>query len=155
MCVGDGSTHCQKDFNAVSRFLEGEVDREIEQIICHAHTTPPPLTNAYQPGRRILDKIHKAQTERQAIELDSAELTDELFDFLWTAERAYPLVVHNADQHLQLNWDAPCFIDLFGEEKCIIEDCKTGQQCKSTVGQFFQKFGQDTPERDVVRVKVG
>lgn len=115
---------------------------------------PPPSTNTYQPGRRILEKIHNAQTERQPIELDIGELTYELFDFLWTAEHAYPLLIHNANRHLQLDWDAQCFIDLFGDERCIVENCKTGQQRKSTVGEFFQKFGKESPERDVERIKV-
>jgi len=80
------------------------------------------------------------------------ELTDSIFDALWSAEDPFPILVTGAMEGLQLDWDPSFFSETFRDYLCQVQNCVTGEIFTTTVDKIFSNYGQDA---DIVgRMKV-
>ncbi|KIY45127.1 hypothetical protein FISHEDRAFT_49906 [Fistulina hepatica ATCC 64428] len=67
-----------------------------------------------------------------------SELDEETFASLWKS--GLPLLVE--DVKLQLEWTPNFFLREYGDQTCLIGDCQVDVMRRSTVGEFFSKFGE-------------
>ncbi|KAI0708445.1 hypothetical protein C8Q76DRAFT_627624, partial [Earliella scabrosa] len=91
------------------------------------------------------------------------DLSEETFSQLWWSR--HPLVVQGLQESLQLRWTPEFFVEQFGETKCEVEDCETGNVTVRTIAQFYalqalrfrrenvadQIISQDWPPQDRFR----
>lgn len=142
---------CGQGFAPVSRFRCGEVQQLISNIKC---TPEPPKLPPYVPSEHILLAIEHAELHREIIKIPAEDMTNELFDFLWSSEHPYPFVVTGIQERLQYPWSPDFFTQLLGDQQCLIQDCETSAVRVGTVREFFSHFGSDSTEREVLRLKV-
>ena len=129
----------------------------MEEIISDIeHLPEPPKLRPYTPDERILFAIEQAKLHREVIKIPAKDMTNELFDFLWSEDHPYPFVVTGIKEALQYSWSPELFTKILGDESCLIRNCETGTDRKATVGEFFSKFGLDldSTERVVECLKV-
>lgn len=100
---------------------------------------PPPV--AYVPTQHIAEAMRLAECERRIMTIPCADLTDSLFDFLWSRDDPYPILVTQANQGLQLDWDPPFFSKTFFNYPCQVQNCSTGEEFGSSVDQLFSRYG--------------
>jgi lysine-specific demethylase 3 len=82
-----------------------------------------------------------------------AELTDDIFRPMWA--RGEPLVVTGLLSKFKIKWTPEYFIEKYGAENCLIIECRTDQNKRVTVGEFFSWFGKYQGREDCWKLKVG
>lgn len=83
------------------------------------------------------------------------ELTNEVFDHLWSTPDPVPIVVPGVNAELEHSWDPAFFIEHFGDQICQVQNCyDPDMSMKQTIREFFSRFGQHYDGRLVLRVKV-
>jgi len=103
----------------------------------------------------MLDAIAAAESTRHALVIERGELTNELFDYLWSRPDPIPIVVPGVNAELEHDWDPPFFIKYFGDQDCQVQNCYHPDMPRmATIGEFFSRFGHHLDDRDVERVKV-
>jgi hypothetical protein len=150
--MGKHTPHELQDFSPTSRFHPGEVQQLVSELKAVPFVfSPGPF--AVPPS--IAAAIHRADTEREVIQIRRKELSNELFAQLFSSDDPYPLLIvpDPGEKIFQYLWDADFFARVFGDTRCEIEDCTTGIKFPSTVGDFFRCFGE-YPTEQVLRLKV-
>jgi hypothetical protein len=135
-------------FIPISRFAHDE----LVQLIATIETMPIIVPSPYVMDKRMADAIKLADSERKVIRIRRDDMSNELFDALWSSSNPYPLVV--TGHKMQHNWSPDLFSKLIGHNKCTVQNCKTKQVVDSTVGEFFGRYGAEREGRDVLRLKV-
>jgi hypothetical protein len=109
---------------------------------------PPPSSLAMAP--ELVDALYEASKDLPTVPdpaglsshpfiyIDADQLTDELFDQLWS--RGEPMVAHNILPRFKMDWGPDEFIRRFGTEPCYVMDCQTEISKKMSIGRFFALF---------------
>lgn len=71
--------------------------------------------------------------------IDHSLLPLEEFQALWRTG-GIPLVLTGMLDRFKLPWDPQYFIDMYGEELCLVHDCSDGSVQNATVAGFFSAF---------------
>jgi hypothetical protein len=81
-------------------------------------------------------------------------MTNDLFEFL--ARDSYPFVLSGLTKRSQFAWDPDFFMSYpeLANQPCTVQYCKTGETYTSTVDDFFRTFGDESEDREVLRLKV-
>ena len=114
----------------------------------------PQVQPPYIPNKRIQSAMKRAELYREIIRIPADEMSNELFDFLWSSENPYPFVVTGIHSRLQYPWSAEFFSNIMGDQECEIENCRTGAVHRIKVRDFFKNFGSDLDDEEVFRIKV-
>jgi hypothetical protein len=151
-----GALTCRtkEDFVPVSRFSPGELDDLIQVI---ESLPEPPTTSQYVQSPKIVTAKAQAISMQEPITIAYDEMSNELFDHLWSSEEdPYPFVVTDVTRYLQYTFSPEFFreYDVLGDQPCIIQNCETGEELESTVAEFFSKYGSTSEGRQVLRLKV-
>jgi hypothetical protein len=138
-----------EEFTPISRFSPGEV----VQLIHTIETIPPiPPSRTFLVSKYIADCVKLADADRQVVTIHRKHVTHELFSYLWSTANPHPLLVRG--HQMQLEWTPATFIHLMGSKPCKVQNCRTGEIFDSTVGEFFGRCGDESEEREVLRLKV-
>jgi len=128
----------------------------VQQLVSELKAVPP----VFSPGPSVVTSsiaaaMHRADTEREVIQIRRKELSNELFSKLFSSDDPYPLLIvpDPGEKIFQYPWDANFFARVFNDTRCEIEDCTTGIKFPSTVGDFFRCF-YEYPTKQVWRLKV-
>lgn len=79
------------------------------------------------------------------------ELSEVDFKRVWATGE--PLVVSGLLQKFNIAWDPEYFKEKYGENECTIVDCSTNDMQKSTVGDFFDLFGDHDRGDSIKKLK--
>ncbi|KAJ7122900.1 hypothetical protein C8R44DRAFT_784877 [Mycena epipterygia] len=69
-----------------------------------------------------------------------SDLTEEIFRPLWA--QGDPLLVTNVGHKLKTKWSPEYFIEKYGFQNCLIIECQTDANKRTTVAEFFRDFGK-------------
>jgi hypothetical protein len=136
------------EFIPISRFSQGEVT----QIISTIEANPVPPSPAFVMNDDIAESMRLADVERKVITIHRKHMTHQLFNSLWSTENPYPLLV--TGHKLQIPWTPENFILLLGTQACKVQNCMTGEIIDSTIMEFFGRYGDESANRPVLRLKV-
>ena len=81
------------------------------------------------------------------------EATDKLFHALWTRGETMVVDVATSERSF-LDWNPSFFIKEYGQVPCKVASNRTGAEHDSTVGAFFEIFGQKREDPDILKIKV-
>lgn len=65
-----------------------------------------------------------------------------------------PIKIGEVGNHLQVSWTPKFFKDVYGHLQCQVENTSTGDVRSTSVGEFFNSFGEYTESRPVEKLKV-
>jgi hypothetical protein len=153
MVVQHSCSSTLQNFVPLSRFHNDEVQSIISDIELES-LSELPRSSPYIPNERIQSAIKRAELYREIIRIPAAEMSNELFDFLWSPENPYPFVVTGIHERLQYLWNPGFFRKILGDESCKIENCRTGDVQTIKARDFFRNFGLDLDGGEVFRLKV-
>ena len=151
MAVQHNCSSTLQNFVPLSRFHDDEVQRIISDI---EGLSELPRPSPYIPNERIQSAIKRAELYMEIIRIPAAEMSNELFDFLWSPENPYPFVVTGIHKRLQYLWNPEFFSKIVGDESCEIENCRTGDVQTIKAQDFFCNFGFDLDDGEVLWLKV-
>jgi hypothetical protein len=151
MIVQHNCSSALQNFVPLSRFRNDDVQRIISDIEGLSELPRPP---PYIPNERIQSAVKRAELYMEIIRIPVAEMSNELFDFLWSSENPYPFVVTGIHKRLQYLWNPEFFSKIVGDQSCEIENCHTGVVQTIKARDFFRNFGFDLDGGNVFRLKV-
>lgn len=79
-------------------------------------------------------------------------ITEDDFRIVWATGE--PLCVDGLLGRFKIPWEPSYFIEEFGNQHCLIVDCRSETQTPSTVGEFFGQFGDPGRGSKVEKLKV-
>ncbi len=68
------------------------------------------------------------------------QLSQDKFTSIW--KEHIPIVVKDVDRDFQTLWTPDAFSERFGEMKCEVEDCESGEVTTIKLREFFSLFGK-------------
>jgi hypothetical protein len=74
------------------------------------------------------------------------------FQFLWGLGE--PIVVTGCLERFKVSWTPEHFIQQYGNDKCMLVNCKTDKAVDTTVGSFFSQFLSTDEARKPLKLKV-
>ena len=80
------------------------------------------------------------QSSRRVHRYRHSQLSEDAFASKWKS--SVPIIVEDVDQQFQTLWTPTAFAERFGNMKCEVEDCESGEVATWKVGEFFSQFGQ-------------
>ncbi|KAF7330825.1 Clavaminate synthase-like protein [Mycena venus] len=93
-----------------------------------------------EPSSPIARLIPEDIPSHDILRFSDSELTDDIFRPLWA--QGDPLLVKDVGKKLKINWSPEYFITKYGNESCVIIECQTEENRRTTVGDFFKDFGK-------------
>lgn len=143
--------HKVEDFAPISRFHPDEVQQTINII---EDVLKVPSLLAHNVNDSLSMEIETAHSKRDILRLSPDQITYELFDTLWYKDDPSPFIVYGVTAQSQYTWNPQFFIEVLGETRCDIEDCKTGKVTRGFVKDFFSCFGKGSENGEVWRLRV-
>jgi hypothetical protein len=142
-----------EDFLPISRFQPGELENLIKVI---KSLPEPPIVPEYVPSDNIVAAMARADSLQETIRIPAHEMSNELLDHLWSRDDPYPFVVTDVTRDLQYSFSPDFFREheVLGKQECIVQNCQTGEEYKSTVAEFFSRYGDQSEDRQPERLKV-
>lgn len=67
------------------------------------------------------------------------QLTEDVFRAVWA--HGEPLVVTGLESNISDDWDILKLTQAYGKATCDVVNCQTSKTVRTTVGDFFKKFG--------------
>jgi hypothetical protein len=129
----------------------------LQDLILAINSLPKlPPAPVYVPNQRISTAIKLAQTHRQVVTIPWQDMTNDLFEYITAQEFGCPIVILGVTEKFQFRWSPEFFIKYaaLGRQTCDVQNCHTGQVYSSTVEDFFRKYGDESEDREVLRLKV-
>ena len=104
----------------------------------------------------IAAAMQRADSNREVISIPHNKLTNDLFIHLWARDVPYPIVVTPIPRWklLQYPWTPDFFTGITGRTECEAQDCETGDIVPTMVGDFYNLFGKECDNRQILRLKV-
>ncbi|KAI5478095.1 jumonji domain containing protein [Pseudohyphozyma bogoriensis] len=96
------------------------------------------------------EDMAQAQAKEKALNAESPEF----FRSLWSKGEAMVVDVFEDGDRVGLNWTPEYFVERFGDVACTIASNRSGEEVRSTVGEFFSRFGRDKGERGEESLKI-
>lgn len=154
------TSHRESDFLPVSRFAEEELNSAINSMRFHLQNHSMPVL-AHPTSRQNFDIAVAASTDHDGNKSPSRRITPTLsvrtfnvteFERHWS--QGIPVVITDVDSRLQGDWGPSYFIQQYGREKVVIQNCETQTNRQSTVAEFFRDFGGPTERTRILKLKV-
>jgi hypothetical protein len=130
--------HTKRQMVPFTLFENGELERLIKDI------------SAFPWGRTEL--CHERNFSRKKVEgfLPFTEtcveaVKEEDFQYLWGLGQ--PLVFTGCLERFKISWTPDHFIEHYGQQACVLVDCRSDKLVRSTVGKFFDEFLSSHPKR--------
>ncbi|KAG8792367.1 hypothetical protein FRC12_006293 [Ceratobasidium sp. 428] len=101
---------------------------------------------ASQPGR-----IDPTGIPSHSVHYFSRDITEDQFKPIWA--RGEAVVVHGLLSDFKIKWTPEYFIEEYGTQECVIENCVTDKQQRSIVQRFFEQFGQTDRGNAILKLK--
>ena len=79
------------------------------------------------------------------MKVSTEDINEDDFRAVWGLGE--PLVLTNCLDRFRMSWTPEHFIQNYGEQQCMLFNCKTDKIIPSTVGSFFQEFLTTEPKR--------
>jgi hypothetical protein len=142
-----------EDFLPISRFQPEELENLIKAI---KSLPEPPIIPEYVPSDSTAAAMARADTLQETIRIPAHEMSNELLDHLWSQDDPYPFVVTDVTRDLQYSFSPEFFREheVLSKQECIVQNCQTGEEYKSTVSEFFSRYGDQSEDRQPERLKV-
>lgn len=110
---------------------------------------PPPYLPPNLPEK--IDRTPSWEIRRYT----DAELSGDagkIFSPIWTL--GDPLVVTGILEKFKMRWTPEMFIEMYGDQTCLIIECQTDVNKRITVGEFFRWFGNYEGRTECWKLKV-
>ncbi|KAJ7505040.1 hypothetical protein B0H11DRAFT_1905114 [Mycena galericulata] len=154
-------THDATTFSPATGFMKNQIIQIIDEMTA--------LTQ-HPPGSRILSDPGSTANDNMACiaapdgnlnptnetpthnikRVTTCQLTEEIFRPLWA--QGEPLLVTGVHRKFQLPWTPTYFIAKYGDDKCEVVDCESGQVQETTVKSFFRSFDREN-RKDCLKLK--
>lgn len=82
-----------------------------------------------------------------------AQLTEDAFRPMW--QKGEPMVVVGLLEKFKIQWTPEYFIEKYDAQSCLILECQSDQNKRTTVGEFFSWFGKYEGRTECWKLKVG
>jgi len=140
--------HSAKEFSPVSRFAVTELENaitEMKDLLKNSEKVLGPRVSVPLPSRSPPLFVPQSQ----AVDLVPAhtiarvhrdDLTEPLFRSLWS--KGEPLLVTDLLTQFKLGWTPAFFSEKYGAQGCVVLDCQTEENKKTSVTDFFNMFGK-------------
>lgn len=92
-------------------------------------------------------------SERSPLRIAWGDLSDSLFDHLFSIPDPFPFVIFGATDKLQYQWTPEFFCNIVGKQPCVIQNCEDETFRNGTAGEFFQKYGTNPQPVERLRVR--
>ena len=79
-------------------------------------------------------------------------MTDEIFRSHWM--KGEPLVVNDVLSKFRIEWTPEYFIEKYGGQNCLIIECQTEENKRTSVAEFFKDFGKYEGRKSCWKLKV-
>lgn len=143
---------CQSDASQdhslfpVSRFRSDELQSsylELQDVISASSSSE--LGNHWETGTNI-------SVPAEAPRFSDGSLSAPFFEHFLSL--GIPVVVTGLRAKLQLPWTPNYFADVYGTKSCTIEETASGESHTARVCEFFSSYGDKSPSRKVLKLKV-
>jgi [histone H3]-dimethyl-L-lysine9 demethylase len=150
-CLRRGE-HSASSFCPVTRFTRKELEdavKEMKKVLSlspehqHPSTSSQHNTSGIQP---LADDVLSASSEDGQIpshvtsRFTDSEFTEDTFRSLWI--HGAPIIVDGLLSKFEIPWTPQYFIETSPNESCVIVECQSNQTDRTSVSDFFGKFGQ-------------
>ncbi|KAF4602128.1 hypothetical protein EYR40_005332 [Pleurotus pulmonarius] len=156
--------HTSKEFSPVSRFCKEELAQAIAAMDALVkeddanqaasgttnvadgaqghqppNTTHPNSSNGLAPQADATNAQEETPSH-DVTHLPDDKMTDEIFRSHWM--KGEPLVVNDVLSKFRIEWTPEYFIEKYGGQNCLIIECQTEENKRTSVAEFFKDFGK-------------
>lgn len=146
-CTGRNREHRASQFSPVTRFCKEELESAVRDMgvlvadeLAALKQLPPPVSGTEAPEEQVQPNDSSGIPYHEPRRFTKEELTNEKFRSIWA--RGEPFVVDDVLGGFQLQWTPQHFIEKYSSEDCVLIECQTDENKRTTVGQFFGMFGK-------------
>ncbi|KAJ7429071.1 Clavaminate synthase-like protein [Mycena galericulata] len=154
----DVPEHCAADFLAITRFNPQELTNAITEmcaVLSDDGTFPlvsgpsayREVASGHSPDVEMLDIIETATgtssgtaPSHEIHRYSYDDLKEDVFRRLWA--KGDPILVTDVARRLTIAWTPEYFIEHYGSDECDVTECQSNTCKRTTVGEFFETFGQ-------------
>ncbi|KAF4574934.1 hypothetical protein EYR36_006286 [Pleurotus pulmonarius] len=103
------------------------------------NTTHPNSSNSPAPQADATNAQEETPSH-DVTHLPDDKMTDEIFRSHWM--KGEPLVVNDVLSKFRIEWTPEYFIEKYGGQNCLIIECQTEENKRTSVAEFFKDFGK-------------
>jgi lysine-specific demethylase 3 len=130
----------------------------MEKLLANAPTDPgaypPPDIKSDPSTPPAHDFVHIDEVpSHEPKRFQKGQLSEDIFRHVWA--KGEPFAVENLQSGFELPWTPAYFVEKYKDQECVLIECQTDENKRTTVGQFFEMFGKyDTREAKCWKLKV-
>lgn len=139
-----------RDINTLVRALSRST--KFDSLIDHPpdNTYPNPSNGAAPQGDAT--NAQEETPSHDVTHLPDDKMTDEIFRSHWV--KGEPLVVTDVLSKFRIEWTPEYFIEKYGGQNCLIIECQTEENKRTSVAEFFKDFGKYEGRKSCWKLKV-